>query len=621
MYLDDNVRQVAAFAEQELERYLTLMSCQEKAIAFRKGVALTVEGNAPDDEIWIEVRSGKGSIRGSNGRSLLFAVYRFLREAGCRFIKPGRDGEYIPASDPMDAVVRLHEKASHPCRGISIEGANSLENILDLIDFLPKLSMNSYFIQFKIPFTFFDKWYRHVDNPYLPACPVTVEDTGDFEILIRREIARRDLELHAVGHGWTSEVLGKQGYGWDASRYPELSEEVKPLAAQVGGKRGLFNNISLDTNLCYSNPLAADRLVDDICTYALDNPDIDFLHVWLADHFNNFCECEQCIRKRPSDQYISLLNRVDEALTKAGNSVRICFLAYFDLLWPPLTERLANPKRFVLLFAPITRTYQRAFLSEELVKPVACPPFSYNRLSFPETPAEHLSFLREWRKSFGGEAVLFDYHYMWYSFFDLGESQISRVLSEDIGQLQGFGFSGMISCQTNRSGMPSGLGLRVLARKLWNKNEDFHELAAEYYAEAYGDLADEVSLFLEKLSILCYPPMLREGLTPTAEHAKGFAMILELASKFERLALAKMSEHTGVFQRMWKLLNFTCKLAKGLAYLYLHHAAGDREAVLAQWYRVKAFVQLTECDVQQDFDAALFINAFERALGLRSQFD
>ena len=52
-------------------------------------------------------------------------------------------------------------------RGICIEGANSLENVLNFIEWMPKMGFNSFFIQFKKPDTFFERWYHHIFNPIL----------------------------------------------------------------------------------------------------------------------------------------------------------------------------------------------------------------------------------------------------------------------------------------------------------------------------------------------------------------------------------------------------------------------------------------------------------------------
>lgn len=45
-------------------------------------------------------------------------------------------------------------------------GANTYENVRDMIDYLPKVGMNAYFVQFMVPGIFFTRWYEHLKNPY-----------------------------------------------------------------------------------------------------------------------------------------------------------------------------------------------------------------------------------------------------------------------------------------------------------------------------------------------------------------------------------------------------------------------------------------------------------------------
>ena len=45
-----------------------------------------------DDAIAISVENNSGYITGSNGRSVLLAAYRFLKELGCDWVRPGVSG-------------------------------------------------------------------------------------------------------------------------------------------------------------------------------------------------------------------------------------------------------------------------------------------------------------------------------------------------------------------------------------------------------------------------------------------------------------------------------------------------------------------------------------------------
>ena len=51
----------------------------------------------PDDEIdSVEVNVGKnnGTLKGSNPRSVLYAMYQYLEALGIRWVRHGEDGEY-----------------------------------------------------------------------------------------------------------------------------------------------------------------------------------------------------------------------------------------------------------------------------------------------------------------------------------------------------------------------------------------------------------------------------------------------------------------------------------------------------------------------------------------------
>ncbi len=73
---------------------------------------------------------------------MLFAVYRFLRLNGCRWLFPGVDGEHIPrkAIEPQ----KYHKLADHWYRGHTTEGSPSIEQVLDYIDFHAKQEENFY---------------------------------------------------------------------------------------------------------------------------------------------------------------------------------------------------------------------------------------------------------------------------------------------------------------------------------------------------------------------------------------------------------------------------------------------------------------------------------------------
>ena len=183
---------VRAFAENELSRYLGLLglTADIKLGLFADfGIELEVENTELDDAIAISVKKKSGFIAGSNERSVLIGVYRFLSEWGIGWVRPGPNGTHIPTECACPDI-EICEAASNRYREICIEGAVSIENVLDMIDWMPKAGFNSYYIQFKEPRVFFDRWYSHIMNPLKKPEPFTDEMLVDFLEKMTEEIIK-----------------------------------------------------------------------------------------------------------------------------------------------------------------------------------------------------------------------------------------------------------------------------------------------------------------------------------------------------------------------------------------------------------------------------------------------
>ena len=465
-----------------------------------------VNDPARDDAIVIEVKNCTGYITGTNARSVLAGVYRFFTEAGCLFVRPGFDGEYIPRKNSAAIRVSVAEAAAYRHRGICIEGAVSYENVAEIIGWAPKAGFNAYFTQFFTPFTFFDRWYRHQNNPYLMPTPIGEKTAEGFMEDIKREIAKRGLMHHAVGHGWTAKVLGLPAQGWYIYSNDDVSPERQRLIASVGGKRELWKGVAINTNLCYSDPEARSLMADEIVKYARDNPGTDYIHVWLADAANNHCECSECAGTMPADLYVKILNEADRKLAAESLETRLVFLIYIELLWPPLKEHIKNPDRFTLMFAPISRTYSEAMSKDARGSMM---PYVRNNIPRPKAVGDTLAYLRAWQKVFRGDSFVFDYHYMWDHFKDPGYYSMAKVLHDDIENLRDIGLNGYVSCQNQRVFMPNGLGMHMMGSVLWSGGNDFDAETKKYFKAAYGRDWKQCMNFLKKMSDKFDPPALR----------------------------------------------------------------------------------------------------------------
>ncbi|MGL4675915.1 MAG: DUF4838 domain-containing protein, partial [Wohlfahrtiimonas sp.] len=408
----DSIKDEASkFAQSELSYYLGKLfgaEIEEGIDGASADVVLEtyLESNSSKERIRLELNAGKAKISGSSKTAILIAVYRFVSELGVVFTRPGRQFEYIPAqSETIWSTKEMHisEEAAFAHRGVCIEGADSYENISDFIDWLPKIGMNTFFIQFENPYSFLKRWYEHEFNPYANKEPFNNEIAQEMSDRLDLEITKRGLSHHRVGHGWTGEVLGYSSkYGWESGL--TLPKEKEPFAAELNGKRELYDTAPILTSLCFSNPEVGDKMVDLIVDYAREHQDVDYLHVWLSDARNNICECTNCQKDIPADQYIRILNDLDKALADAGLATKICFLLYHELLFAPEKESLTNPERFTMMFAPITRTFEMSYADVDYENNIPMPKeYVRNQMVLPNSLEANLSYLFSWQKSFKGD--------------------------------------------------------------------------------------------------------------------------------------------------------------------------------------------------------------------------
>jgi len=590
----------AKFAAKELQRHLAMLTGDTPQIVRSAGTLRlgtfedlglpTGPGGEFDDEVAIDVGADAGTIAGANDRSVLLAVYRYLTELGCRWVRPGKTGEIIPRLTGKLPGVKLHETPSYRHRGVCIEGAVDWQHVRDMVDWLPKLGFNAYFIQFRDSYNFFQRWYEHELNPGWAGEEMTIEKAQDLTRRMRAEIKKRGLILHLVGHGWTCEPFGIPGPGWYPHEGPIPEESVQYLAL-VNGERKLHGNIALNTNLCYGNPETRRIVTESIVQYAQDNPDVDIIHFWLADGVNNHCECPLCAKTRPSDLYVRMLNELDEKMTAAGIGTKIVFLAYVDLLWPPQKERIANPDRFLLMFAPITRSYSSSFTSVK-AEDLKLPPFKRNQLKFPSDPAMNIAFLKAWEAQFPGDGFDFDYHFMWDHYKDPGQFTLSKVLSDDVRGLHKIGLNGFMSCQVQRVFFPTGLGMTVLGRTLWDGKLKLDTIAADHLAACYGEGSEEVGAYLKSISKLFSPHVIRGEGSPQqiAAAIRGWKKVPAAVDKMQTLIAQGIKASDANQARSWEILGHFGDMAKlmSVALVKKHEGADDAKDAagdLVEWAR------------------------------------
>ena len=502
------------YAAEELKKYLRMMMPDGGDIGikyepnardgFRLGLMkdmglalLDSENPELDDTIYIDTDTEGGIIAGSNPRAVLIAVYEYLRRNGCSWLMPGVDGEIIPMKDIIPVSYR--HTPTMRVRGNCIEGAVSQQILLDFIDFMPKLGLNTFMIQFRNPKEFYQRFYDHWRNDEKRPCePITDATAMQWTRAVECEMAKRGILLHSVGHGWTNDPYGIDStLCWAEIDDSEIAEESLKYLALFKGKRGLYRGRPANTQICMSNLEARRLFVKCVADYAESHSNTDYLHVWLADDCNNHCECDACRKKRSSDWYVILLNEIDEELIRRGNDVKIVLAVYVDLCWPPIEEKIKNPERFLKMLAPITRDYTVTLGGGDEPE---MKPYVLNNLEMPGPLDEYLVYEKAWKKQCKSDTFAFEYHFWKHHQYDLSGLQMAKRIYEDTLCYLERGISGIMQCGSQRGFTPNGFAFYVHARAQYDISVPYDELMREFYSAAYGDGWETFKNTLEKLS-------------------------------------------------------------------------------------------------------------------------
>jgi len=589
-----------------------------------------------EDIIDVDVENCSGYIGGSNPRSVLMGVYKYCTSAGCRFLRPGPDGDYVPYADLCHHAFRMRKKADYPFRGQCCEGAISYEHMKDTVYWLPKVGMNMYMIEGLIPYSYMHKWYGHIANTALRQKGQVTEKEmlREYICLLEQDIKRAGLQLHTLGHAWMFRKLGVES-GPAEVQEAALREEDKPFLALVNGKRGLINGNNFFTHFCYSNPKARKILVDTIIEYVQERPYVDFVHVWLADATNNQCECDECRKLHPSDHYVRLLNEIDEALSELKLDTRIVFIGYVETERPPRELTLINPKRFVFLSA-IGLHYEKGY-KKIIEAPLDDEP-EYRLNDFHPAPdTVRMKWRMDWKKVCRNiPNVIFEYRFYTDMYCDLGHMQISKETYRDMRDLADVGFEGCMNDQTHRMYLPTSLPLIVMGETLFDRTLDYEKLADDYFKGAFGEDGNRCRQYLETLSELLCPSNFRVGGNSGVEeaglgnietrrkswinnpyvvkkaaqipaHLVGFMPVIE-----KNIALATDPAR----MLSWRYLKYHSEICRYYGEVLLAGAKGNMDEARRRYFELEAYLSEHELEFHRGFDVFLYVRAMRLKLGL-----
>ena len=633
--LSEKENQTIEFAALELKKYLTKMTDEtvdiyivhnSSSIIYDNYInlglykefdirAFELDNYDIDDFIYVKISNLNGIISGPNPRSILFSVYRFLEESGCRWIRPGKDGELIPKSSIFSLCVEINEKASYRYRGYNTCGTYSIESFLDKIDWSAKMGINSIMNEFFLPVKAFGNYYNSQHNSIQKHEKRSIGEIVSYHNMGISEIKKRGLIYNAVGHGWTGVALGMTEEETCEGGTDIVPDDKVQYLAQVNGNRKVNGGSLAHTNLCYGNSKAREMLVKAICDYAENHQYVDILHFWMADGINTHCECDMCKDTLPSDFYVMILNAVDEELTIRNLKIKIAFIVYTDNDWAPKKTSFKNQDRFIMLFTNHTRNFQNAYVYES--KTATIPPYSRNKNPILFEPESFYVVLNEWRKWFQGDSFIWDFHYTNYHFLDQGQYYGNWVMEEDIKRLRKININGSLTCSILRTHFPTSFPIYLFAKMHWNAELSMEQLANEYYQAAFGgdwELCLEYMKNLsEKLNPFNIVPFTKD-LTPYSDSREEvIAKLYEvpyIVEKYrrsiEKNALCSNKTHA----LSWKYIFIHMEMVKLLSYSIRAKLSMENEISSMYWRMLVEYMMMNENRLSNVLDFRWFFFAF-----------
>ena len=591
------------YAAEELKKYLRMLMprCGEIPIdyapeakdGFRLGLmeelgldCSDADDPKQDDIVYLDCGERGGILAGSNPCALLLAVYRYLRFCGCRWLFPGTDGECIPVIDRLPPVQYRH-LADHRYRGQCNEGAEFQPNMMESIEFAPKVGMNTYMLEFDIPSVYYNKYYNHLFNTVRRPVTLNRDLVLQWKRQCEAEIKKRGMHFHDMGHGWTAEPFGlDSSKGWVEEKTAPVKAENRQYLAEIGGVRDYYRGVPLNTNVCMSNPAARRRIVDAVAAYAESQPHADYLHIWLGDAHNNHCECENCRQRTATDWYILLLNEIDGELTRRGLDTHLVFIAYTDTFYPPEREKFRNEKRFTMLYAPIYRRYTETY--QQTPDPTAVVPYLRNANHPPKGMAACLGYLQAWKTMWHGDCFCYEYHFWKHQTLDLSGMALARLLYDDIHGLKQNGLQGIVEDGSQRSFFPTGFAFYLYGEALFDASVSFDELKEDYFSHAFGKDWRKVVAYLEAIRDAIPFAYMEGQLRADPEKSAYFnpevaaraAQVGELTAAFLPVIEENRTQTTLASMTAWQILEFAAKFFRVWGELVSRVAAGNTENVL-----------------------------------------
>ena len=180
---------------------------------------------------------------------------------------------------------------------------------------------------------------------------------------------------------------------------------------------------------------------------------------------------------------------------------------------------------------------------------------------------------------------------------------------------------GMISDQTQRAFLPSGLPMTVLARKLWRAELSYEEIAEDYFRAAFGpdgrlcrDYLDELSKDFDLGGVTA----LRRGgpaSAPPGAIAR-LSRVRESITRFRPVIQRNLTLEDPCQAKSWEYLAHHADLCVLLSEAVSASVSGDTKQAADRWRAVETMVTEREGEIHSVFDVFLFLVSMRRKFRL-----
>lgn len=455
IYLDGPTTPGMQFAGAALKKYLDQISGARFSMAPVSGsrtIVLSASekwlSDKPENSYRISKDGAKIYLSAASETAVLYAVYDFLAQLGCRWAAPAfgfynGTHEYVPRNT---ALVYTHVKNNlqspvFKYRKLYIEEglSHTSTNLLQLIEWMPKVRFN------------------------ILVAPMNYQGHGkvkwdNWREQLVPELRRRGIQVEVGGHGYQNFLNAEMESGTLFSQHPEW------FGMNENGER------SPDKKwvCCTSNPQAVAYVHNNILAYLKARPEIDIFDFWPPDG-EAWCHCSKCTALgTASTRHALFVNQTARFLKKHLPHVKLECLAYSHYTAPPDTVVL-DPD-ILVDFCPIRQNFDY-----QIYEPEA------------ENNRFYKDHLEAWSNAFRGEISLYSYYrrYAWRSLPNV----LTHYMQKDLKYYKKIGVSGVSVYSEPGDWFTYGINHYVLSGLAWNPDINIDSLVQFYCATVYGAAA------------------------------------------------------------------------------------------------------------------------------------